>query len=245
MDTVWDQELPAGLASDEVHIWRASLDCAPSRIESYHSTLSADEQARAARFHFLKDRSAFIVARGVLRAILSQYLGVRPIQLEFDYSPYGKPSLIRGLSESLCFNVSHSHGLALYAFTHSRAIGVDVEFIRDDLADQQIADRFFSPNEVRQLQSLPAAARSEAFFNCWTRKEAYIKARGEGLSFPLHLFVVSLAPGQPAALLRTIDEPHEAARWSLRDLQPSPGFVGAVAVEGSDWKLKCLSWPGI
>jgi 4'-phosphopantetheinyl transferase len=133
--------------------------------------------------------------------------------------------------------------LALYALTRGRALGVDVEYVRDDLAGQEIAERFFSRQEVRALSALPADARTRAFFNCWTRKEAYIKARGEGLSLPLDQFDVSLTPGEPAALLGTRPDPQEAARWLLRELAPARGYVAALAVEGRGWRLRQWRWP--
>ena len=233
------------LNDDEVHVWRAALDLTVSQVQHLKQTLSPDELARAARFRFPKDRDHFIVARGVLRTILGRYLGLEPSRLRFCYSPYGKPSLDRECGgDSLCFNLSHSHGLALFAVTRDRELGVDIEYLRRDLADEGIAQRFFSPPEVAALSALPTGVRGVAFFNCWTRKEAYIKARGEGLSFPLDQFDVSLAPGEPAALLRTEGDPQEASRWSLVALSPGADYVAALVVRGHDWKLEGWQWPG-
>jgi 4'-phosphopantetheinyl transferase len=237
---------PADLAlsSDEIHVWRASLDLPVSRVQSLQQTLAADELSRAERFYFQKDREHFIVARGLLRAILSRYLDMEPGQLRFCYSPYGKPALATTPGqETRSFNVSHSHGLALYAITHSREIGIDLERIRTDLDCEQIAARFFSPRENAVMHALPAKLKPEAFFNCWTRKEAYIKARGGGLSLPLDQFDVPLAPGEPTMLLNTRGDPQEATRWSLRALTPGPGYVAALAVEGQGWRLTCWQWP--
>lgn len=233
------------LGSDEVHVWRASLDLPASRVRGLQQTLAADERARAERFYFQKDREHFIVARGVLRDILGRYLDMQPGQLRFCYSPNGKPALAREFGgDALRFNLSHSHGLALYAVNSGREIGVDIERIRHDLAKEQIAERFFSPHEVSVLHALPANMQKEAFFTCWTRKEAYIKATGKGLTFPLDIFDVSLVPGEPAALLSTKWDPQEASRWSLQELNPGPGYVAAIAVEGHHWRLKCWQWPG-
>jgi 4'-phosphopantetheinyl transferase len=146
-------------------------------------------------------------------------------------------------ARTLRFNLAHCQGLALYAIAWGREVGVDLEYIRENLADQRIAERFFSPAEVETLRSLPEGVQREAFFHCWTRKEAFVKARGEGLSFPLDQFDVSLAPGEPAALLRTLGDPEEAARWSLRELFPGPGFVAAVAAAGHSWRLSAWQWP--
>jgi 4'-phosphopantetheinyl transferase len=233
------------LGSDEVHVWRACLDRNTSYVQSLQQILSADEQARAGRFYFEKDRKHFIVARGLLRVILSRYLDMEPSQLRFCYSPYGKPSLvIPSDEETLSFNVSHSCGLALYAVTHGRKVGIDLECIRMDFACEQIAERFFSPRENAMLRTLPAKkVKHKAFFNCWTRKEAYIKARGEGLSLPLDQFDVSVAPGEPAMLLNTRGDPQEVSRWSLQEMISAPGFVATLAVEGHGWRLACWEWP--
>lgn len=231
------------LSRAEVHVWRASLDQSAGVVARLRSTLSGDEMVRAARFHFEKDRVSFIIARGVLRNILGCYLHVPPDQLQFNYSPYGKPSLAAEFEEGgLDFNVSHSHSLALYAFARGRALGVDVEHLRAGAAERQIAERFFSADEVAALCGLPAARQPRAFFDCWTRKEAYIKARGEGLSFPLAEFDVSLRPDEPAALLRVRGDAREAERWTLRALDVAPDYAAALVGEGRGWQLKTWRW---
>ncbi|MDX6502457.1 MAG: 4-phosphopantetheinyl transferase [Blastocatellia bacterium] len=228
---------------DEVHIWRASLQPSPDEIERLGHLLAPDEQSRASRFHFRKDRDHFIVARGILRSIIGRYLNTGPAQLRFDYSHYGKPSLRREFdSGSLRFSLSHSHGKALYAFARDRELGVDLEFIREDFAGEQIARKFFSTREAAQLRTLPASRRRDAFFNCWTRKEAYIKAIGQGLSMPLDEFDVSFFPGEPAALLSCRRLPQEVLRWSLQAIDVEAEYVAAVAVEGRDWRMKCWNW---
>jgi 4'-phosphopantetheinyl transferase len=231
------------LDPDEVHVWRAALDFSESRVEVLQRVLTEDERNRAGRFYFQKDRNRFIVARSTLRTILGKYLDANPEQIRFHYGQYGKPRLAEQLQKSgLLFNLSHSHNMALAAVTCHREIGVDLELIRSGLADEQIAERFFSPREVHALRALPKSMQDEAFFNCWTRKEAYIKARGEGLSVPLHMFDVSLLPDEPARLLSVRGEPNELLRWRLGELSPAAGFVGAVAVEGHDWRLRCWEW---
>ena len=168
-----------------------------------------------------------------------------PQYLRFTYGPRGKPALATDMGAvSLRFNVSHSHGLALYAMTRGRELGVDVERIRPEIVQEQVAERFFSPREVTTLRALPVPLQATAFFACWTRKEAYIKATGEGLALPLDQFDVSLAPGEPAALLRTAWDPQEAPRWTMQDLDPAPGYRAAVAVAGHDWRLTCWDGPG-
>jgi 4'-phosphopantetheinyl transferase len=232
------------LGCDEVHVWRATLDQPPSQILRFLNNLAVDERARAERLRFKRDRERFIVARGVLRAILGFYSNRAPECLSFCYSSFGKPALA-GESDrgAIRFSLSHSHGVALYAVTRRREVGIDLERIRFDLAVVEIAERFFSRREQAMLRALPTELQREAFYRCWTRKEAYIKARGEGLSLPLDQFDVSLAPGEPAAILGTQHDPSEASRWSLRELTAAPGYFAALAVEGHGWGLTCWQWP--
>jgi 4'-phosphopantetheinyl transferase len=241
---LWDSpaEHPA-LAGDEVHVWRVALDQPTSCVQNLLQALTSNEIQRSRRFHFQRDRARFTVARSMMRTILGRYLKLKPEELRFDYNFYGKPSLADDLRVAqLRFNLSHSHGLALLAVTLGRRIGIDLEYVRSEIASEEIAERFFSTEEVRALRQLPRSAFTEAFFNCWTRKEAYIKAVGEGLSFPLDHFTVSLLPGHPAVLLDVLGNPQEWACWSLQELSPGSGYAAAVAVEGHDWRLRC--WQG-
>jgi 4'-phosphopantetheinyl transferase len=227
---------------DEVHVWRATLTKTASEVESFRRLLTSDEQQRAGNFYFERDRAHFIVARGILRKILGLYLRRSPDSLRFSYSPFGKPDLEEAVGfETPRFNLTHAGVVALYAVTRGRAVGIDVEHVRADIECEEIAGHFFSQGEVETLRALPPDLRTRAFFNCWTRKEAYIKARGEGLSLPLDEFEVSLSPGEPAALLSASD-PQEVARWSLRELTLAPEYVAALAVEGSDWRLRCWDY---
>jgi 4'-phosphopantetheinyl transferase len=201
--------------------------------------LSEDETLRANRFRFAKDRNHFIVARGLLRKLLASYLLIHPAELRFSYRENGKPCLQQSGRSSINFNLAHSHNLAIYAFSQGRELGVDVEFMWKDFEDgQEVAERFFSSAEISALRSVPAELTRRVFFNCWTRKEAYIKARGEGLSMPLDVFDVSLLPGEPAALLKNHKEPAEVTRWSMQTLPMPQGYVAALVVEGHDWQLK-------
>jgi 4'-phosphopantetheinyl transferase len=226
------------LREREVHVWRVPLDRSEAEIHQARGILSTDETLRADRFYFQRDRNAFIAARGALRHLLGRYLGRSPVELAFDYGAYGKPNLRQNsIGLSVEFNVSHSHGLALIAFSMGRRLGVDVEFLRPEIASEEIAERFFSPQEVVELRSLPPAMRTEGFFLCWTRKEAYVKAIGDGLQIPLKSFHVSLTPSEPERL-----ESADSERWKLRSLCPDPAFVGAVVAEGKDWDLHCWDW---
>lgn len=230
-----------GLALDaaEVHLWQASLDGRPADI--FESFLSADELERANRFHFNEDRTHFVVARGLLRNLLAAYLGVNCAELRFSYGAKGKPFLLLDGQTQINFNLSHSHGRAAFAFSRGRELGVDLEYVKEDFAAELIATRFFSRSEVLALRAVPAELRNQAFFNCWTRKEAYIKARGEGLSLPLAEFDVSLRPGEPAALLNNYREEREVERWSMNAIPSPQDYVGALVVEGHDWRLKSFS----
>ncbi|MBN1891064.1 MAG: 4'-phosphopantetheinyl transferase superfamily protein [Thermoflexales bacterium] len=218
------------LTNDEVHVWRAALDPPADSVRQLAQTLSPDEGERAARFHFERDRRRFIAGRGVLRALLGRYLGLEPERVCFRYGPRGKPRLA-DVDDAPRFNLAHSHELALYAFALDREIGVDLEHVRPMPDAGQIAARFFSPGENAAWLALPESQRLEAFFNCWTRKEAYLKACGDGLARPLDQFEVSLAPGEAAALLRVPGQEEEAARWWLHALEAADGYIAAMAVE--------------
>jgi 4'-phosphopantetheinyl transferase len=229
------------LAPDQVHVWRVPLNQNP--ISEMREVLSLDERARAERFRFDKDRNQFIESRAALRLLLSQYLNVSPKELSFSFSAHGKPVLANGLSNSgLRFNLSRRDGLALIAVTRNRDIGVDVELVRADLPVFEIAAVSFSENELRTLRSLPESQQAAGFHNCWTRKEAYVKARGEGFSFPLKQFDVSLTPGAAASLLEVRGSDTEVDRWTMQALSVGEGYVAALAFEGRDLNVICEDW---
>ena len=231
------------LEADEVHVWKVHLDHEVTRVCVFQGLLTPAEVARAQRFYFERDRQHWIVARGLLRVLLGRYLQTDPRLLRFEFNAYGKPILAFPTpSPSLQFNLSHSADIALYAFIWQRDIGVDVEFMRPTVDYDAIAQHSFSPSEQTVLLALPPAEKHEAFYNCWTRKETYIKARGMGLSLPLDLFDVSFLPGEPAALLQSREDPQEVQRWSMRQLAPAPDYAGAVIAEGTDWQLQCWQW---
>lgn len=226
------------LSDDEVHLWRIDLAAVAAGEERWQKILSSDEQSRATRFRFSRDRQYFTATRALLRTILAGYLGSDPTKLIFRYSENEKPALDPGHSgKQVEFNVSHSGTMALLAFARGRALGVDVEKIREDFDHEAIARRFFSDKEQRQLAALPAAARYEGFFRCWTRKESFIKAVGTGLSLPLHQFDVSLIPEDKNALLATRPDAAEAALWSLQEVPVGLGYVAALCVKGQGWQL--------
>jgi len=224
-------------------VWRAPLRVGPGEMERLRGALSEDERERAARFRMDAHRDAFVAGRGVQREILSRYLGIAPRELRFRYSPHGKPELDGAAAASgLRFNVSNSGEMALYAIAAGRELGVDLEQLKPMPDGISIARRFFSAPENEVFAALAEDARDLAFFHCWTRKEAYIKAVGEGLSMPLDCFDVAFAPGEPARLLRTRGDPAEAARWTLIELHPGPGYVGALIAAGGGWRPVLLDF---
>jgi len=238
-DVAFQPETQTTLPEDEVHLWRVDLAAVAVGEKRWQQLLSADERARAARFHFSKDRQYFTATRALLRTILGSYVGRDPTELVLRYSEKEKPSLTPSRSGSQVeFNVSHSGDVAVLAFSRGRALGVDVEQLREDFDHAAIARRFFSEREQNQLAELPPSERHHGFFRCWTRKEAYIKAQGTGLSLPLDQFDVSLKPGELNALLSTRPHPAEAAQWCLQEVPAAEGYVAALCVRGHGWRLK-------
>lgn len=233
------------LGEDEVHVWRASLRPPEHVLARLQAHLSADERARAARFRFPEHRTAFIAGRGVQRDILARYTGLPPAALAYREGSHGKPELAGPPADpGIRFNVSNSGDFALYALTLRREIGVDLEVLKPMPDGMEIAERFFSAPENEVFAALAEEVRDLAFFRCWTRKEAYIKAVGEGLSMPLDRFDVAFAPGEPARILRTRGNPAEAERWTMLGLEPGAGYVGALVVEGDGWRPLLFDWNG-
>ena len=211
-------------------------------MEKLARALAEEEVRKADRFYFEEDRDHFIVSRGLLRVLLGLYLKRMPAELRIAFPAHEKPHLIAEAgNDALCFNAAHSSGLAAYALALNRPVGVDIEFIRPNVARTEIAEHFCL-NEFASLRDLPDDIQPVAFFNCWTRKEAYLKALGCGLSLPLDHIEVSLVPGEPAKLLHVKGDLEEAARWSLQELAPAPGYTGALAVYGHDWQLTSVEW---
>jgi len=213
-----------------VHIWRVSLHAGDPH--ALLPLLSADEQARAGRFIFERDANAFIVAHASLRRILGEYLSVAPQSLHFLNGEYGKPAIAGPPGAALEFNLSHSGDLALIAVSGRGPVGVDVERLDRRIEHLDLAEQFFSPAERAALRSLRAEAdaRTEGFFNAWTRKEAYLKATGHGITRGLHHFDVTLAPSEPAALLADRLDPAAVRRWRMAALSPGAGYAAAVVV---------------
>jgi len=217
-------------------VWRIALDQQDESLERFRRMLEPDELNRASRFHFEKHRRHFIVARGFLRSVVARYLETQPEALRFSYGAYGKPTLAS--EHVLRFNLSHSHEVALLAVALEAELGVDVEHIRADFASDEIARRFFSRAEVEAFNALPKEEQVAAFFRCWTRKEAYIKAIGKGMSQALDAFDVTLAPDAQPALLRAEDD--DASRWLLTDIKVGAGYAAALAIEAPVTTIRCF-----
>lgn len=218
------------LNKNEVQIWFLGLNGHDASLPDLQNLLSSEERERAARFRFEKHRDQFVLTRGALRLLLASHLAASPRQISFRYSSHGKPCLTAPANgPELDFNVSHTEGMAILGFTRGRRIGVDIEQLRRDFRVEEIAERFFSLAERAALREIPAERIHETFFRIWTRKEAYIKARGEGLSHPLHQFDVSL--DDTARLLATRPDASQTQSWQLENLEIAPGYAAAAAVE--------------
>ena len=228
------------LGDDEVQVWRIDLAAAQELAESFGATLTPDERERAERFRDVAHRTRFVGVRGWLRTLLAAYLGELPADLRFRYGPHGKPALASANPDDLRFNLSHSGRTALLAVSRGREVGVDLEARRGD--KMRLAERFFAADEVVRLRAMPPDAREHAFYGCWTRKEAFVKARGEGLSLPLHRFAVAVAPDEPPAILWVDGDPREGERWTVHDLPEIPGYASALVVEGTIRSLRCWLW---
>ncbi len=228
------------LHDDEIHIWLASYKMFHAQLPELRGLLTIDEAEKAARFRFEKDRERFIVTHSLLRKLLAGYTSTSPTQLVFQHNAYGKPALSSYHQEGpLHFNLSHSQDLIVYAFTFIRNIGIDIEYIRTDIEHEQLARHYFSPFERAELQHLPPSLRQQAFFDCWTRKEAYIKARGLGLSLALDSFDVTIRPNAPVELLASRESAQETTRWRFAPLPMHSDYAGTVVTEGQDWQMRC------
>jgi 4'-phosphopantetheinyl transferase len=237
----WSQ-CPGSLAIEPewVHVFRLDLDQPFSEIDWL--MLSPSEQDRASRFRDPLHQKRFSYAHISLRRILASFLHCPPAVIEFSTGPQGKPALAPGIP--LRFNLSHSAGMGLAAVSLAQEIGIDIEAHRPDLERESIARRFFSTPEASEIAAIPAHRQTAAFFACWTRKEAYLKARGGGLSIPLDSFCVTVVPGAPVLLYDPPDAPQPNPHWTLIELEPGAGFSSALAVAGSLQRVSCWDWPG-
>jgi 4'-phosphopantetheinyl transferase len=230
------------LADSAVHLWRIPLTASGAVIEALGRNLAEDEVRRAERFHSPADQRRYRVARGALRVILGGYLSMPPSHVRFAYGPNGRPELAHAPADGLRFNLSHSNDLALVAVTRGRAVGVDVEALRPVEQADDIARRYCVASEYDAYRALPAPQRMSAFFNLWTRKEAYLKAIGAGLNGGLEQVEVSVLPGQPARIHAIAGNREAAAQWGLWAGEPQPGYIAALAIRAQNPQLAGWQW---
>jgi 4'-phosphopantetheinyl transferase len=234
----FDQIVP--LSPEIPHIWVVELSVAEGSLVAYYGLLSKDERNRAARFKFNKDRNKYIICRGALRELSAKYLKMNPKEIVFEYSEFGKPKFTH--KTSVRFNVSHSGDFALIGFIENHSIGVDIELIKYDFDVLEIAHNFFSRKEMEALQGMPINLQHIGFFRCWTRKEAFIKAEGSGLSFPLNSFAVSIHADESAVLLETDWDKEEKEKWELYPFVPVHNYRAAMAVKGKINSVVVNEW---
>jgi 4'-phosphopantetheinyl transferase len=227
-----------------INVYRIMLDISDGDIEDMARLLAPEERQRADRFKFPKHRARFIACRAQLRLVLAGFNQLPPDSLVFTYNQFGKPSLTNACGgSSIQFNVTHSHDLGLIAVTTGMQVGIDIERIRPDIDFRHISRQFFAKGEVKSLMSLPPEQQVEAFYTCWTRKEAFLKARGEGLTIPLDHFEVSLKPDEPPRLLHSSPTIQGLADWTFSDIKPGTGYTASLAVNRRDWQFNCWQWP--
>ncbi len=224
-------EQPAG---DELYIWLLDFEAFPD-VQRFEAMLTDRERERAARFYFERDRRAYVITRGYLKELLGKFSDTPPARITFDQNRQGKPYWA---GASYFFNVSHSGKKGLVAISPLAPVGVDIEHFRKETTTGKIAARFFSEKEVNSFLALRDEEREQGFFNAWTRKEAFIKAAGLGLSMPLHSFDVTLAPGEEARLLAVRHPGYRAADWLLRALPVSPPYAGAYCIRNNSPRVR-------
>ncbi|NUM52060.1 MAG: 4'-phosphopantetheinyl transferase superfamily protein [Candidatus Hydrogenedentes bacterium] len=229
------------LESDDVHVWKASSDASHSAITRFINSLAPDERDRAARFHFERGRDNYVAARGVLRELLGMYLNIPPAGVQLTYTSHGKPDLAAAHGSDLRFNLAHSGDIVLIAFARAARIGIDVERCRPDFDGQRIADRFFTESESALLRAVRDADRVRAFTQQWTRKESFIKAHGEGLSYPLNAFSIAEDDNDRLRVL-VHARPGETDAWCVRDLDVGDDYAAAITVELASPVLSTFDW---
>jgi 4'-phosphopantetheinyl transferase len=225
------------LAENEYHVWRSALQCDRAHLGNLEASLNKEEKLRASKFLVADARKRFVLSRSILRELLGRYLKLDAAEITLGSGPYGKPFLDMPAAAPIQFNISHSHEYGAFVFAKRRQVGIDIEKIRPEAAGGDIAKRFFSQGEIEQLAAMTEKDRIAGFFACWTKKEAYIKARGEGLQIPLHSFSVSIADAERQELLDG-----DGSCWSVYPFEPAPGFAGAVASEGKEGRLRLWEW---
>ncbi len=239
-------EIFPSLGAGEVHVWSVDLTGPSSWLGECRKVLSSEETDRAGRFKFDRDRDAYVIGRGTLRHLLARYLATDPERLRFQYQAHGKPELAPFFQTPsggpIEFNLSHSGGEALIALTLDGPLGVDLERFRESVLRDGLAERFFAPEEAEVLASLKNEEQLPAFFQCWTRKEAFLKAHGGGLSMGLDSFAVTLRPHDPPALLWFKGDPEASRRWRIHTLSTPPDFAANLVAPTSANRVQCFRW---
>ena len=228
------------LSSSCVHIWNVSTLISEKQELAYLKLLSEDEKAKASSFRFTKDRRIYITSRGVLRSLSGQYLKQLPEDIVFDYEVHGKPQF--RVDTMVRFNVSHSENYVVIGFVHESEIGIDVEYLKKNFDVLELGQNFFSNDEIDTLEAMAAKDQYDGFYRCWTRKEAFIKAKGMGLSFPLDAFSVSLDNNTTALLEKTAWNPIESREWDMFSFSPGKGYIAAVAIKGNIKSVSIANW---
>ncbi len=225
-----------------LHIWHACIDLHHGERQKLEKLLSTAERAKANRYHFEKHRNRFICGRGITRTILGKYLGIDPAQVNFQILAHGKPGLASiHASAQLCFNLSHANERMLLAVTPGVETGIDLEYVRDDINAGFIAERFFSKAEIQSIAGLDPSRRTHAFFQIWTRKEAYIKATGKGLSFPVQQ--LDLSNFKQDSWTQIPQQAGQPAHWYGMDIDPGAGtFAAALVTSGKDHAIAHFSF---
>jgi 4'-phosphopantetheinyl transferase len=233
--------LPPPLGPDEAHAWLVAGRSFAQWAGELRACLSPEERAAERQFHFQRDRDRFAACRGILRRLAAHYLDCSASGIRIVAGEFGKPEICGG---GLQVNVSHSNGLALLGFCREQPVGVDIERMDSGVELDRLAEQTFSGHELHRFRALPEQEKLQGFYNCWTRKEAFIKATGRGMSFPLTAFDVSLEPGAPAQLLRVEGSRRKAAAWRVFDLPPVPGFAAALVTRDTCRDLSCFRLSG-
>ena len=230
------------LREREVHLWRVAMDGSAGHLSGYAAVLSDEERIRAERFRFDRDRNLYVLSRGALRLLISGYTGLRSDALAFRFGSQGKPAL--DADSDLEFNLSHSGGLCVLAFARKMRIGIDIEAKARDVAFLDLAERFFAPAERKAIAVMQPDQIRDAFYAVWTRKEAYIKALGEGVTHGLDNFTVSVRPDDLEPEVNSQRDAMARDRWKLISFEPRSGFAGALAVEGGSQAILALEYGG-
>jgi 4'-phosphopantetheinyl transferase len=234
------EEISSSSLSKGIALIVCRLNAPQEFVRALLSSLSSDERERVDRIRVWNARNSFIIGRGLLRIILSCFTGTRPAAIRFTYGKCGKPATSG--NEGIRFNVAHSNMIVLIGLSEGREIGVDIEHVRGIPDGEELARRFFCPSEYRELLTVERSHRIKAFFDCWTRKEAFVKALGDGLSYPLDRFQVTLRPEDPPRFVNIDGIPGSSTEWSLRDISPREDYAAAVAIEKLDHSMRVLKF---